>query len=174
MLEKSMGLLFYLKKRGSYVKGELPIYLRITIDGTSKEISTKRSILPERWNSYAQRAKGTNEETKSINHFLDTLILQVHEIRRKLVEDKKVVTSDAVKNILLGITEAPKMLLEIFQHHNDQVKELIGKEFTAATLERYKTSLEHTRSFIKTKYNLTDIDITKLDFESSDLWSDMN
>ena len=57
------------------------------------------------------------------------------------------------------------MLIEIFQQHNDQVVELIGKDFAPGTVERYKTSLSHTRSFMQWKYKISDIDIRKLNYE---------
>jgi site-specific recombinase XerD len=57
------------------------------------------------------------------------------------------------------------MLLQIFQQHNDEVKNLIGKDFSASTLERYKTSYDHTKSFIMWKYRVEDMDIKKLNFE---------
>jgi hypothetical protein len=53
MLDKSFRLLFYLKKPKNYSKGEIPIYLRITVDGISKELSVKRSCDPGRWNSFS-------------------------------------------------------------------------------------------------------------------------
>ena len=64
MLDKSFGLLFYLKKPKNYVKGEVPIYLRITVDGIPKELSIKRTCDPDRWNSHAGRASGTKENVK--------------------------------------------------------------------------------------------------------------
>ena len=165
MLEKSLGILFYLKKPKQYTSGPMPVYLRITVDGIPKELTTKRECEPDRWNADAQRAKGTKEDVKSLNAVLDSFELKVHDARRKLMDSNTPITSAALKNTLLGVEEKPRMLLEIFQQHNDQLKELIGKDFTAATLERYKTSLEHTRSFLRWKYNLLDIDIKKLDFE---------
>ena len=42
---------------------------------------------------------------------------------------------------------------------------LVGKEFAAGTLERYETSLKHTRSFLEWKFKVPDLDIRKLDFE---------
>lgn len=36
------------------------------------------------------------------------------------------------------------MALEIFQRNNEQIKELVGREFAPGTLERYRTSLDHT------------------------------
>ena len=53
MLSKTFGLLFYLKKQKNYVRGKQPIYMRITVDYQRAEISTKREIEPERWNSPA-------------------------------------------------------------------------------------------------------------------------
>ncbi|HEX7903943.1 MAG TPA: Arm DNA-binding domain-containing protein [Chitinophagaceae bacterium] len=65
MLDKSFGLLFYLKKPKNYLKGAIPIYLRITVDGVPKEISIKRSWDAVRWNSDAGRASGTKEDSKT-------------------------------------------------------------------------------------------------------------
>ena len=66
MLEKSFAILFYLKKPKGYTKGEMPIYMRITVNQVAKEITTKRTCEPERWNSQAQRLKGTNEASRKI------------------------------------------------------------------------------------------------------------
>lgn len=50
MLEKSFGLLFYLKQTPNYKKDQMYIYLRITVDGVSKEISPKRLRFVSKWN----------------------------------------------------------------------------------------------------------------------------
>ena len=57
------------------------------------------------------------------------------------------------------------MLMEIFKHHNDQMAELVGREYAPGTLERYNTSYKHTISFLEWKYKVTDLDITQLNFE---------
>ena len=57
------------------------------------------------------------------------------------------------------------MLLEIFQQHNEQVKDLVGRGYSKETLQRYITSRDHTRSFLKWKYKVDDIDIKKLNYE---------
>ena len=87
MLDKSFGLLFYLKKPKNYGKGEIPIYLRITVDGTPKELSVKRSCDSARWNSHAGRASGTKENVKTLNDYLDTYQAKVFEAKRKLVDE---------------------------------------------------------------------------------------
>ena len=89
MLEKSFSLLFYLKKPKNYLKGIKPIYLRITVDGIPKEISTGRQCDPDRWNANTGRCNGTKEDAKLLNAFLDILQTKVYEVRRKLLEKKK-------------------------------------------------------------------------------------
>lgn len=165
MLEKSFSLLFYLKKPKNYVKGEMPIYLRITVDGIPKEISIVRSCDPSKWNNSAGRCNGTKENVKTLNSFLDTLQTKVYEVRRQLLEKNETITSEALKSALKGTNVNTKMLLDIFRQHNDEVKSLIGKDFSASTLERYNTSFDHTKAFILWKYGVSDMDIKKLDFE---------
>jgi len=165
MLEKRFSLLFYLKKPKNYEKGLMPIYLRLTIDGIPKEISTARQCEPDRWNSNSGRAYGTTEQVKSLNAFLDALQTKVHNARLRLLEKDQSINSDALMNILKGKKEKSKMLLAVFQEHNNQMKSLVGKDFSPATLERYITSMRHTKSFIQWKYGLDDIDIRQLDFE---------
>ena len=57
MLGQSLGILFYQKKRANYENGNMPVYLRITVNGNRAELGTKQSCDPEHWNSQAQRAK---------------------------------------------------------------------------------------------------------------------
>jgi len=165
MLEKSFSLLFYLKKPKNYLKGIKPIYLRITVDGIPKEISTGRPCDPDRWNANTGRCNGTKEDAKLLNAFLDILQTKVYEVRRKLLEKNEIITAERLKNALKGTDGTVRMLMKIFQQHNDEVKNLVGKDFAPGTLERYKTSYDHTKSFMEWKYGVSDLDIKKLDYE---------
>lgn len=60
MLEKSFGLYFFLKKTKNQ-DGTRYVYLKITVDGDSKEISTKRLWHPSRWSKEAGNAAGKKE-----------------------------------------------------------------------------------------------------------------
>jgi hypothetical protein len=85
MLDKSFGLLFYLKKPKNHGKGPIPIYLRITVNGVAKEISTKRSCDTNRWNPAAERISGTKEDAKALNAYLDTLKAKTYEAKRQFI-----------------------------------------------------------------------------------------
>ena len=129
MLEKSFGLLFFMRKPKNYTSGLLPVYLKITVNGQPKEISTKRHWNPARWSSESGRALGNKEEVKTLNAYLDELQQMVYQARKSLLENNKPITADAIKSILTGNTEKKKTILAVFQHHNEQMKALEGIDF---------------------------------------------
>lgn len=162
-MNKSFNLLFYVKKSKIAANGTAPIYLRITIDGRITEIAVKRYIVPDKWNSKSQKAIGTSEEVRTLNAYLKTFEQEVYQAQHELIREKEVVTIETLKNKLIGVNEKSRMLVPIFEDHNNKIAALIGQEFAPGTLERYKTSLKHTIDFLKWKYNITDIDIKKID-----------
>src|SRR5437868_11217653 len=115
MMEKSFGLLFFLKQPKNYKNGPMYLYLRITVDGASKELSTKRMWEPSRWSAEAGKAVGSKEDAKYLNHYLDTLRTKVHEIRRKLMEADIPVTAGGIKQALTGKQDSSRMIIEIFK-----------------------------------------------------------
>lgn len=163
-MNKTFNLLFYVKKAKVNSIGEAPIYLRITIDGKISEISTKRTVQPSKWNPKAQKVNGSTEENKSLNFYLKTFEQKAYDVYHGLMKDKEAITCENLKNKLLGRDERDRMLIPIFQDHNDRMEKLIGKEFAQGTLERYKICLKHTKEFLKWKYNISDIDIKKIDY----------
>jgi len=142
----------------------VPIYVRITIDGRISEISTKRTVQPLKWNSKAQSVKGSSEESKSLNFYLKIFEQKVYDTYYELIREKEIISCEVLKNKLLGRDQNNRMLIPIFQDHNDRIEKLVGKEFTKGTLARYKTCLSHTKEFIQWKYKISDIDIQKIDY----------
>lgn len=166
MVNKTFGLLFYLKKPKQYEKGALPIYLRLTVDGRRAEVATKRSCeAPEKWNSAAGRMTGNKEAIKILNAHLDILQSKVYETYKDLLQEGKTITAEAIKNKLQGVTERPKMFLDIFRFHNEGVKTLMGNGFSPQTYKRYQTALQHTREFMQWKYRVSDLAIAQLSVE---------
>lgn len=165
MLEKSFGMYFFLKQSKNQSNGLRYIYLRLTVDGKSVELSTKRMWTANKWNVHSGRATGNREDVKSLNSFLDTLSSKIYQAKKKLVDLDKQVSAESIKNVLLGKDEQKRMILEIFQYHNDQMASLVGSDFAPGTLLRYRTSLDHTKSFLQWKYGLSDMDIKDLDYD---------
>lgn len=163
-MNKTFNLLFYIKKSKKNSMGESPIYMRITIDGRRIEISAKRVVQGLKWNSIAQKVNGVSEDVKALNFYLKTLEQKVYDAYHQLLRENEEVNCEILKNKLLGTEQKSRLLVPIFQDHNDRMEKLIGKEFAKGTLTRYKTCISHTKEFLKWKYNLTDINILKIDY----------
>ena len=158
---------FSLKKTKILANGTAPIYLRLTIEGDRIEFTTRRYVIPSRWNASAQKMSGTNEEARSFNLYLKTFEQQVYDAHRQLINENVPVTIQNLKDKLFGKVKAveAKTLIPIFKEHNRRVKALVGKEYAPGTLERYTTSLKHTIDFMKWHYMISDIDVKKIDHE---------
>jgi site-specific recombinase XerD len=160
MLEKSFGLLFFLKQ--SKNEGKKFIYQRITVDCKAVEWSTREQWDSNRWDQDKCRAIGSKDDVKQINFFLDTLHSKVLKARQLLISEEEEITAELLRDLVTGRT-TQKMILEIFAQHNLQMKALVGQDFADGTLDRYETSLEHTRKFIAWQYQKEDFSIKKLD-----------
>lgn len=162
-MNTKISILFYPKRAKANSEGLYPIYLRVTVNGVRIESSTKRFIEPGKWSTVAGKMKGNSEEARSINSYLDLLKKEVYEYQKQLILEGQDVTVSNMRSKILKTEERSRWLLEIFQDHNRKIESLLDDEYAPGTLERYRTSLSHTREFIRWKYNVSDIDIRKID-----------
>lgn len=164
-MNKTFGLLFYLKKSKVDTHGKAPIYLRITVDGRRSEISIKRKADINKWCNKANKVTGKTEEVRELNAYIDILTSKIYHHQRDLIHDNKEITAETIKNKLLGVEDKQRTILTIFQTHNNQVRKLVGKEFSAGTLERYITVRKHIENFIKLQYKVSDLSVKKIDHQ---------
>lgn len=162
-MKTTLSILFYIKRSKANNLGLCPIYARVTISTKRFEFSTNKYVNPDKWSTEGSKVKGTTEEARTINNHLDYLKNQILEAEKILFKKDISLTSENLKNELFGKSETKRMLIPIFEDHNKKMKELVGKEFAPGTLERYVTSLRHTKDFLKWKYKTDDIDIAKID-----------
>lgn len=162
-MNTTITILFYLKRAKANAQGLAPIFQRITIDGKRLESSTGKFVNPEKWSTEMSKMKGNSEETRTINSHLEMLRAKVYEIEKKLFMKQVPLTYENFKNEIQGKKERERMLVPIFEEHNRKIKELVGQEYAPGTLERYQTSLKHTKDFLFWKYNISDINIEKID-----------
>ena len=79
----TFGILFYVKKTKVLTNGLYPVYLRITVNGERTEIATKRSIPHSKWIPGQQKYKGTTEDARQFNAYLESMRNQVYTILRQ-------------------------------------------------------------------------------------------
>lgn len=162
---KAFHHIFFLKKEKDCVKGLVPIYLRITVDGKRAEISIGKKVQKDFWIPKVGRANGNTKALQALNSHLMLLEYQLFEAYQAMLSEKRMITAIALKNRCKGIDDHQKMLVPIFQKHNNRIAALVPKEYSPGTVERYKTSLAHTIEFMRWKYKASDINILDINHD---------
>lgn len=120
-MQSTYSILFYPKGGNKDRHGNVPIYMRITVNGKRSELNIKRKIGINKWNPNAGKMKGTTADVREFNRYLTMLKDKANKIYEALTKDNDIVTSEMIKNIYLGKKGSNRMLLEIFSNHNKKV-----------------------------------------------------
>jgi site-specific recombinase XerD len=163
-METQFTVLFRLRTDKQTREGLYAIYLRITIDGRRFEPASQRFIAKSDWMKKVNIVNPEAIHGKEINEHLQILKHKAYRYQREIMMEGQALTIENFRKKWLGIGERQRMVLEVFAEHNSKVEMLVGKDFADGTLERYVTSLEHTRRFILWKYKLKDFPILQLDY----------
>lgn len=164
MKKTTFKVTYLLRKNKPFSNGEVPILIRITLNGERAEFVAKHSVNPSLWNQKTNRALGSSIPAKSLNTYLDHVYIKLCDSMRDLEERGVEVTAQNIKDNYLGIISYKQVtLFSAYDEHNVKMKALIGKGYTNATLERHYTTRNHLLDFVRTKYKKDDIPLERVD-----------
>lgn len=154
---------FFLKKAKLLKNGEASVAMRITVDGQRVENNIRKSILPNLWNQSKERAKGTSTAAVDLNRFIEDARIRVHQIVTELQQTGAEINPLIVQQRFYGVGQVRKQertILQVIQEHNDEAKQLIGKDFVEITWRRYETMKRYLGELIKPKYGVDDLPLS--------------
>lgn len=125
-MNAKITLLVYAKTTKANASGQLPIYIRLTVDGQRYEFSSKKFIEKSKWAAELSKMKGNSEEARTINNYLDLMKSKIFDIQTELIHKNELLTLENFKARLLGTHLKERMIIPIYQNHNDKIEELIG------------------------------------------------
>ena len=163
-MEHTYSVIATIKNEQRTKDNKATILLRITVNGQRAHISTKRKIEPERWDSKANRVKGTKEDAREINSMLEASIVKLNRFHEKLVDEGDVLTAEKLKELFVGNTVQRKKLIEVFEYHNEMVKSRVGIDFSQSTFTRYTTTLDHVQNFLQATYGKSEISLHQIHY----------
>ena len=140
-MEHSMYISFQMKRSKINKKGLAPINMRITVDGKRVELSVNRQISPDNWDAVSECAAGENDEARILNNYLVSLKTKVQRQFNILESLNQEITAEAIKNRLTGTSEKNHSLVEVFEYHNEQVRQKVGHDFSIITYKHYQASM---------------------------------
>jgi len=162
-MKAKITLHFYTRSKNANTTGKLPIYVRLTVNGERLEFSSKKFIDKAKWSPELAKMRGSTEEARSINSYLDMMRSKVLSAEMDLMHKEEELSIENFQSILLGRNRSGRMLIPIFQDHNNKMKELLGKKYAPGTLQRFQVTLNHIENFLFWKYQVSDIRIDKID-----------
>ena len=163
MKRKTFKILFFIKKTRVSKNGEVPVLLRVTVNGLRAETSVSLKVHPDLWHAPTGRTLGTDVKSEELNNALDTIKLKIMKIHREMEFDGVRITAKDIIEKYQGKDEKSQMtLLKVFKDHNERCALLAGKDMSPATVERYETCYRHTQEFIRDTFGKDDISLEEV------------
>src|SRR6202012_4864337 len=110
-----------------------------TVNSKRAEISLKKKVDPKLWNVKRGNMEGNTKEIKIVNMYISQVRNDLFEIYVELKQLDGIITAEQIKDKYIGGGIVHRKLLEVFDEHNNDLEELVGKDFVKATVIKYKT-----------------------------------
>lgn len=164
MKRTTFKICFYIQKSRVAKDGQVPILLRVTVNGQRSVTSVNLKVNPKNWNAVAGKSIANTRMDDELNARLDTIRLRIMQIYREMELDREPISAQKIIDKYLGRDSKPEiMLLDVFREHNDRCHKLAGNGMAASTVTRYETSYKHTATFIESVYRKQDLPIADVD-----------
>lgn len=155
----TFSILFWVYSQRT-TNNEAPLYARISVNRKKVNISLKRKVDVNRWDSSKQRVKGTGAKAKDLNLFLDQEYSRLVQIYQEIRYQGKVISPENVKARYFKEDQNLLTLEDIFLYHNENMFSKLKHN----TSRLYQTSQNYIRLFIQKEYNRKDYYLGDLDY----------
>jgi len=162
----NFSLIFYISRTKAKKNGEVPVLMKININGNRVVMNLQRSINPNDWDSARARALGRTNEARIFNEYLETIRVKAHKKFTELLAYTDEVTPQMLRDAILGVKSTKsKQIIDIWQDYVADLFKLIGKEVTRATYQKHSRAMRYFEEFLKKKYQASDVSIKSVNFQ---------
>lgn len=168
MKRDSFKVLFFIKKAKLLKNGEASVCMRITVNGARAETNIRKSIDPALWNQPKECTKGKSRKSCDLNAYIEEARIKLHGIFNELESEGIPIHARLLQEKFFGQDKEPEVIRTIIgtmQEHNDQCRELVGKDYALITVRRYESCKRYLAELIKQKYGKEDLPLTEVNGE---------
>ena len=168
MKRDSFNVLFFIKKAKLLKNGEAFVCMRITVNGVRVENNIRKSIEPALWNQAKECAKGKSRKSCDLNAYIEDARIKLHQTFNELEEQGQFITARLLQEKFFGqdkASEVIRTLIGTMQEHNDQCRELVGKDYALITVRRYESCKRYLAELIRLKYDKEDLPLPEVNGE---------
>lgn len=137
-MKAKINLDIYAKSTKAIAAGQLPIYIRLTVNGNRFEFSSKKFMEPSRWSPEFSKIKGNSEEARSINDYLNLMKSKVFDNQMIIIHKNEDLNLENFKSKILGTQQRECLIITIYQNHDDKIEEINGNGHAYGTLDDSK------------------------------------
>jgi integrase/recombinase XerD len=124
-------------------EGKVPIYLRVTKHRKSKYIALDAYVFSKNWSKENGKMKTIAPNASQINTYISAKVAEAERIALELETRSTSITAYDIKHKILG--KAPA---DFFEHVENR-KDIMNREYTIATIRRYKCVVNKLKLFYK-------------------------
>jgi integrase len=151
----------FLIRQDKLKDGKVPVYARIIVNGDVVHIGLKQWIDSRSWDNRKGFGKGTKEEVRSLNNYLEDVRTELGECYRELQLKKQLITAEAIKNTFLRVEEEEHTLIHLFEYHNKTAAHTLSPN----TLSHYETSQNYILKFVSSHLRKKDLNLKELNYK---------
>lgn len=153
----TFSVLFIIQKGKTNQEGKAPVLARITVNRQMVHLSTRQSVLPDRWVSKEGKTVGLTKEEKQVNRFLNDYKGLIYSRYNEMLLTGEVITADKIKQLLSSKGEKCISLLELYDSFLKDYAQLVGRSTCKRTYDKYVLVGNRLEKYIEDSYNRPDI-----------------
>jgi len=157
----TFGIQFVIRLSKQKKDDPATVFARISVNGRRCEISLKKKVNPQNWDDAKGKARGTKDEIRKLNEHIERVRTLIADGYHQLVQQKKVITVDAVKSLFVGADDNEITLIKLGEYHNTEMKDKLAD----GTMKNYYTTQKYIAKFLKDKYHRNDISLAELNYK---------
>ena len=162
-MKKQILVSFLARKTLKKKNGMIPVYCRIRYDNRIAQFNTKIDVFGANWDSQTTRVIGNN--SKSVNIQLEKIRIDIIKKYELLYKTNIIITAKTILDLYKNNSLLMDGIMNVFKQHNENMKSLIGIEYSKGSYKNYITTIKHLKNYIKTKFNTDDISLNKLNYD---------
>jgi site-specific recombinase XerD len=170
-VSENLSILFLLEMGEMSKDGRAPIYARITVNSTRREMSLGIKIFPEQWDQKTALVNGP--DAGRINKLITKTKARLEQLELVLSAKYECITADMLKEAYKGTIEKKeevkeRTLCQIFNFKYSKFAALVKEGLRSEnTLKRWRVTKRKIRAFLNFKYKKWDIPLSKIQLADS-------
>jgi len=161
-MKKQLFVSFFARKALTKKTGMVPIYCKVRYNDTTVQFYTQIDILYINWDSKRTRVRGNSK--KALNLELETIRVDIIDKYNALIKTNVIITAKTVLDFYKNDTLIMNSIINVFNQHNENMKSLIGIQYSFGSYKNYITTIKHLKNYIKKIYNANDISLTQINY----------